>query len=101
VGALALQQLGPHQRAALLRAIALVPGIRPEGLAHVVTGRVGVVFGARLGPLRSDVIIDRGTGAVIGTRTVVIDPHALGLPAGTISEETIVRISLPKRKAKR
>jgi len=31
----------------------------------------------------------------------VIDPHALGLPAGTISEETIVRISLPKRKAKR
>jgi hypothetical protein len=72
-------------------AIALVPGIRLEGPARALTGRVGVALGTPEGVVRSDVIIDPRTGSVLGGRTVVIDATVENLPAGTVvSQQSVV-----------
>ena len=94
----------PKLRAAIYAAIALVPGIRLEGRARSLTGRVGVALGTPEGVVRTDVIIDPHTGSVLGGRTVVIDATVEHLPAGTVVfqqsvvERTITNAPGPPRK---
>ena len=65
-------------RAALYRALALVPGIRiTDDLANL-DGRKGVAFGGK----DTDIIIDPATGQYIGFRS--IDDGTQGTPKGTV-----------------
>ena len=90
VRAIDLYPISARLRAAVYRALTLVPGIRYEGRARTLTGRVGVALGAPDGLVRADLIIDPRTGSVLGNRTVVIDSAATRLPAGTVVyEETV------------
>jgi hypothetical protein len=84
VSTIALYPIAPRLRAAVYRAMTLVPGIRFEGRARTLTGQVGIAFGAPAGAVRADLIIDPRTGGVLGNRTVVIDSTATGLPVGTV-----------------
>jgi hypothetical protein len=77
-------------RAAIYRALALVPGIHFAGHARTLTNHTGEVLAARDpgGIVEDELIIDPSTGATIASRTVVIDAHATGLPVGTTYSET-------------
>jgi hypothetical protein len=81
-------------RAAIYRALALVPGIHYSGRVRTLTGRAGEALWAPTGPPpaanRSEVIIDPHTGTLLGTRTVITDPRSEGLPVGTIYSQTAV-----------
>jgi hypothetical protein len=91
VSAIDLYPIAPRLRAAVYRAMTFVPGIRLVGRARTLTGQVGIAFGAPAGVVRADLIINPHTGRVLGSRTVVVDAKATGLPAGTVySEQTVV-----------
>jgi hypothetical protein len=80
--------IGPRLRAALYRALALVPGIRDAGRVRTLTGQVGEAIGAG----GEELIIDPRTGTMLGSRSVVTesDSRAVNLPAGTISGQVAI-----------
>jgi hypothetical protein len=89
VSELGLFPLQPRAVAAVYRALALVPGIRDEGRARVVTGRVGIVLGAPLpGGPEIQLVLDPGNGRVLAERTVTVSHGADDAPAGTVLFET-------------
>jgi hypothetical protein len=69
-------------RAALYRALALVPGIRITDDFANLDGRKGVAFGGK----DTDIIIDPATGQYIGFRTV--DDGTQGTPKGTVLDSS-------------
>ncbi|MDS0134591.1 MULTISPECIES: CU044_5270 family protein [unclassified Amycolatopsis] len=74
--------LTPAVRAALYRAIALLPGIERVAGQVDVTGRAGVAIGRNAEGFRSELILDPATSRVIGTRMVATD--GADWPAGTV-----------------
>jgi hypothetical protein len=92
--------LRANLRAAIYRALTLVPGITFVGSARTLDGRVGNVIGTPDGVVRSDLIIDPDTGGLLGTRTVVLDAKAIDLPKGTVfAQQIIVRRAITNRPA--
>ena len=81
-------------RAAIYRALALVPGIHHGGRTRTLTGKIGDALWAPTGPPpaanRTEVIIDPRTGAILGSQIVITDPRSEDLPVGTIYAQTAV-----------
>lgn len=71
-------------RAAIYRALTLVPGIAFVGRARTLDGRVGTAIGTPGPVVRSDLIIDPRNGSVLGIRTVATNPEVTALPDGTV-----------------
>ena len=75
----------PRLRAALYRALALVPGVRLIGPVRDRLGRHGTAFALTPSSVEDEVIIDPATSQTLEERTIV-PPHAastFGVPAGT------------------
>ena len=89
-------------RAALYRAIALIPGVEIIDDQAALDGRTGVALGrvepARGSTSREEIIIDPTTGLIIGERTVILARQG-EIPSGTVvssaSIETTVVNSAP------
>lgn len=95
---LQLYPIGGRLHAAIYRALGLVPGIHLEGPARTLTGAAGEAVGTRDGAVEDELIINPRDGALLGARTVTIDPRSDGLPAGTIRSQTaIVQWSITNR----
>lgn len=78
-------------RAALYRALALLPNLAVTDRAVTLDGRAGLAIGVDdwMSDLRQDIVIDPATGRYLGDRTV--RPHPTdGLPANTVIAETAV-----------
>lgn len=73
-------------RAAIYRALALVPGIEITDNFANLDGRKGVAFGGAEPGYRTDVIIDPATGQYIGFR--MVDDGTMGLPKGTVHDSS-------------
>jgi hypothetical protein len=84
-------------RAALYRAIALIPGVEIIDDQAALDGRTGVALGrvepARGSTSREEIIIDPKTGLMIGERTVTV--AQLGeIPPGTVISSTSIETSV-------
>jgi len=92
VAAIDLYPIRPGERAAIYRALALVPGVVAAGRARSLSGLNGVVLGARDpdGAVEDQLILDPRTGAVLGGRTVILSAGSAGLPAGTVRSQTAI-----------
>ena len=77
-------------RAALYRALALVPGIRLVGPIRDSVGRHGVAVAFTQDGLQDELIFDPRTATMLEERTIVSNPakFALGLPRGSIVSST-------------
>jgi hypothetical protein len=82
-------QVPADLRAALYRALAMVPGLEITEQVANLDGHTGTAFGISRGGDRHDVIIDRDRGDFIGERQVDEDGNA-GVPAGSIMSYTSV-----------
>ncbi|MER5260528.1 CU044_5270 family protein [Actinosynnema sp. NPDC002837] len=71
-------------RATLLRALTHLPGLDVTDGAADLDGRRGVALGISEDGERQEIIIDPGTGEVIGERTVS-DSMFAGIPRGTVT----------------
>jgi RNA polymerase sigma-70 factor (ECF subfamily) len=71
-------------RAALYKAVAGIPGVTITDKAATLDGRTGIAFGRDEGNgVRQEIIIDPGTGLLIGEREVLLRNGILpGVPAG-------------------
>jgi hypothetical protein len=76
-------------QASVYRALALVPGIRAQGTARALTGRVGIVLGApdAFSGAEGELLIDPHTGMELSSRSIITKPRG-ELPAGTILFES-------------
>ncbi|MGT2426715.1 CU044_5270 family protein [Amnibacterium kyonggiense] len=85
-------------RAALYRAVALIPGVTVNAHAATLDGKEGVAFGLveKTTGIRSDLIIDPDTGDLIGEREVTTRPIDL-MPANTTSYWTSVSTAIVER----
>ncbi|HYI33993.1 MAG TPA: CU044_5270 family protein [Glaciibacter sp.] len=84
-----------EQRAALYRAAALIPGIEIVEEQATLDGRTGIAIGRyeSADKTRQDIIIDPGTGHLIGERRVQLEAD-WGYPAGTATAWTAVTTSV-------
>ncbi|MFC5291063.1 CU044_5270 family protein [Actinokineospora guangxiensis] len=86
-GVLASPDATPPLRAAVYEALTRLPGLETTDNAANLDGRVGTALGVAHSALRYEIIIDPGTGLLIGDRTVLLDPDAdpyyAGLAEGT------------------
>jgi|GEM_PF-561934 len=80
-------------RAALYRALALVPALRVTEDVANLDGQRGIALGMDTDGERHDIIIDPGTGAFIGERQTATRDIG-GLPAGTAGSSTSLRTSV-------
>ncbi|MGD0387098.1 MAG: hypothetical protein ABSB73_13315 [Solirubrobacteraceae bacterium] len=80
--------LGPHLRAALYRALALVRGVEVAGTVRTLAGSAGEAIGAD----GVQLIIDPRSGTLLGLRDVVTAAEApvLKLPVGTVTSEQAI-----------
>jgi hypothetical protein len=76
-------------RAALYRALAMVPDLEITADVANLDGRRGTAFGIESGPERQDVIVDPATGEFIGERRVATEGWP-GIPPGTVTGYTSV-----------
>jgi hypothetical protein len=79
--------LPPDLRSALLRALAMMPGLEVTQQAAEVDGRTGTAFGVSRNGEISDLVIDTATGEFIATRTIDEDGDYYGV---TLPPRTIV-----------
>ncbi|MDQ2585123.1 CU044_5270 family protein [Saccharothrix yanglingensis] len=70
-------------RAALFRALALLPGLEVADRSANLDGRKGVALAVTDGEARQEVLVDPATGEFIGERRVLTEPDD-SLPAGTV-----------------
>lgn len=78
-------------RAALYRALLLVPGMSIDEPASNLDGRRGVALAVDDGRYRREIIIDAGRGQFIGERdTLTRDEPLRGLVTGTVTTSTAV-----------
>ena len=86
--------LSGAQTAAFYQVLASLPGIEIAGTAKDGLGRTGTAFTvANAGPTRQELILDPGTGRLLGSRTTLTapDPAYTDAPVGTVlGYETIV-----------
>ena len=78
-------------RAALYRALALVPGLEVTEQVVNLDGRRGTALGAAEHGARHDLIIDQATGQFIGERTVYVSDK-FDVPPGTTFSYTSVSV---------
>jgi hypothetical protein len=85
----------PDLRAALYRALALLPDVTITDHQSVLDGRRGTAFGLPRDGRKNqqEIIIDPTTGQFIGEREVLVKDY-LGVPAGTPIEFTAVTASV-------
>ncbi|MFJ6673302.1 CU044_5270 family protein [Actinosynnema sp. NPDC091369] len=76
-------------RAALFRALALLPGLEVVDQSANLDGRRGVALAVTDGDDRQEVIVDPATGEFIGDRRVLTESDG-SLPAGTVVESASV-----------
>jgi hypothetical protein len=86
-------------RAALYRALALLPELRVTERVANLDGRRGTALGVDDGRLRRDLVIDPRTGRYLGQRLVLSAPdagsdHGEPLPAGTVLDQTSVTVGV-------
>jgi hypothetical protein len=81
----------PDLRAALYRALALLPDLAVTARAVTLNGRTGLAIGVDdwMSDLRQDIVVDPATGSYLGDRSVCPKPGN-GLPANTVIAETAV-----------
>ncbi|TDV46082.1 hypothetical protein [Actinophytocola oryzae] len=70
-------------RAALYRALALMPGLRITEQFANLDGKKGTAFGLSRDGIRTDLIIDPATGQFIGMREIT-ETDSSGLPRGSV-----------------
>lgn len=77
--------MSPQLRAAMYEVMSTIPGTELIGPVHDDLGRPGVAIAYTRNGERDEIIFDRSTGKVLGTRTVraVDDPDALAEYVGT------------------
>lgn len=77
-------------RAALYRALALVPGVQLVGTVSDSVGRTGTAVAFTETGVRAELIFDPRTSQMLAERRVVLDPRVaqLNVPAGTVIEDT-------------
>lgn len=82
-------------RAALYKAVALIPGVEITDQQATLNGTTGVAFGRleHADTTRHDIIIDPDTGQYIGEREVALAAYA-SFPAGTTTSWTAVTTSV-------
>lgn len=86
------------KRAALFRALALIPGVEVTKQQATLNGQVGVALG-RQDPsrdYRAEIIVDPKTGNMIGEREVLTKPRG-DIPSGTVIKSTSVSVSIVNR----
>jgi hypothetical protein len=93
--------LTPALRAAIYRAMALVPGVDVVGSGVDALGRTGTVL-ARTEPVRgtrAEFILDPATGQILGDRHRVVDPGdaEADVPAGTVTWQSAAVVSVVDR----
>jgi len=88
--ALNLYPLRPPVRAALYRALARVRGIAALGAARSPSGRAAIALGVPDGGVEDEIILDPQSGALLGSRTVVLSTRSSGLVLGTVRSQTFV-----------
>ncbi len=94
--ALRTGRLPADLRAALYRAIAMIPGIEITDQVANLDGRTGVAYGMAAGATRQDIIIDPETGEFIGEREVLTKADG-ELEAGTVLTYTAVSTGVSDR----
>ncbi|MEX0754990.1 MAG: CU044_5270 family protein [Actinomycetota bacterium] len=72
----------PEIRSALFEVLARQPGIEVLGQATDHLGRTGIAIGSTWLGVRSEMIVDTSTGAILETRSVQVDPKS-SLVGGT------------------
>ena len=74
-----------ESRAALLEAMAEIPGVEAVPRAETLTGDVGIAVGKEQRHSRRELIFDPETYAILGEREVVTDARAAHIPVGTVT----------------
>ncbi len=88
-------EVRPDLRAALFRAIALVPGVDAAGTATTLLGDTGaVVARTDADGLRRELVFDPGTGAFLGERQIVGASSVPGVPDGTVYYQSATRVGI-------
>jgi hypothetical protein len=84
--------LPPKVSAALYRAIVRLPGMRRIGPARDQLGRPGVAVGLffKNQPGRIELILDPRTGALLGERSISLDPSKMHAPAGAVTSWSVI-----------
>lgn len=81
-------------RAALYKALAMIPGVTVVEQEATLDGQIGIAIGrVDSYSLRKDIIIDPLTGLMIGERTVTLKADG-PIPAGTAGEWTTIHTSV-------
>lgn len=83
------------KRAALFRALALIPGVEVTKQQATLNGQIGVALG-RQDPSRDsqpEIIVDPKTGNMIGERDVLTKSRG-DIPSGTVIESTSLSVSI-------
>jgi hypothetical protein len=93
--------LTPDVRAALLGALALVPGVELGEPARSLFGAEGVTVRRTLEGSRTELIIDERTGVFLGERDVAVAGNPMGLPPGTVVDEVATRTAVVDRIGER
>ena len=85
----------PDLRAALYRALALIPGISISDGAAVLDGTTGTAFtlATFAGEARQEIVIDPRTGQFIGERLISVKGFG-AIPPGTVVESTAVTLAV-------
>jgi hypothetical protein len=88
-------EVGPALRAALFRAIALVPGVDTAGTATTLLGDTGsVVARTDVDGFRQELVFDPDTGTVLGEREIAVASSVPGVQNGTVYSESATRAGI-------
>jgi hypothetical protein len=80
-------------RAAVYRALALLPDLRVLETTRSLEGRAGIAVGVDAAGVRVEIVVDPRTGAYLG-RCHVLSAYRSGLPPGTVTDATSLRLTI-------
>ncbi|GLY02307.1 hypothetical protein Acsp01_26860 [Actinoplanes sp. NBRC 101535] len=93
--------IAARSRADIYRALATLPGLSMDPQPVVLRdGRNGTAVTLDARGDRVEIAVDTGSGEFLGWRRFLIAPRD-GLPAGTVTAVTIVRVTTPRRGRRR